>query len=175
MKFLLSLLMVAVSVVCTAKDVSMPDTGISFVAPDAFKPVSQELIDIRWRKGRAPKWAAGNESGLTTIAYDLKPNDISVAPLSDLMAHFSTTFEHVVPGILWKKKEIIELSGKSWIYFEMTSNAENVDIYNIMLLTSYGKEMLIFNINSTNEEFSKYESDLRHSVKTIKLPPLGKN
>jgi len=33
-----------------------------------------------------------------------------------------------------------------------------------MLITSYGKEMLLFNFNSTREEFSQYESELRKSL-----------
>ena len=32
----------------------------------------------------------------------------------------------------------------------------DTDIYNIMLVTSYGQEMLMFNFNSTKEDFSIY-------------------
>ncbi|SIQ23107.1 hypothetical protein SAMN05421647_10376 [Marinobacterium stanieri] len=70
----------------------------------------------------------------------------------------------------WKKQEVIHLSGRDWIYFEVTSNAIDTDIYNIMLVTSYGKEMLLFNFNSTKEDFPQYEKALRNSVNTIKIP-----
>lgn len=170
MKIILSLIVVMMSAVCTAKDIQVSDTGISFVAPDEFQPLSQDLIDAKWPQKSAPKWVVGNETASTTIAYDLKPNDISAAPLPDLMNYFKTTFDRIIPGIEWKKREVIELSGKSWVYLEMTSNAIDTDIYNIMLLTSYGKEMLIFNFNSTKKDFSKYESELRKSVTTIQLP-----
>lgn len=158
------------SAICFAKEISISDTGISFNAPDEFQPLSQNLIDAKWPQNNAPKWVVGNKSASTTIAYGLKPNDISAVPLPELMNHFKTTFDRVIPGIDWKKREIIKLSGKSWIYLEMTSNAIDTDIYNIMLVTSYGKEMLIFNFNSTKEDFSKYESELRNSAKTIHLP-----
>ncbi len=171
MKIVLSLIMIILSSASIAKEFSISDSGISFVAPDEFQPLSQDLIDIKWPQKRAPKWVVGNESGSTTIAYDIKPNDISAARMPELMNYFKTTFDRVIPGIEWKKREIIELSGKTWVYLEMTSNAINADIYNIMLLTSYGKEMLIFNFNSTKEDFPKYESALRASVQTIQLPP----
>jgi hypothetical protein len=170
MKQILSLILVMLFTVCTAKEINITNTGISFIAPDEFKPLSQELIDIKWPQKRAPKWVIGNASGTTTIAYDLKANDISNIPLPDLVAYFKKTFTRVIPGIEWKKSEIIELSGKRWGYLEMTSNAIDSDIYNIMLFTSFGKKMLIFNFNSTKDDFPNYESSLRNSVKTINLP-----
>jgi len=51
----------------------------------------------------------------------------------------------------------------------MTTNAVDTDIYNIMLFTCYKGKMLIFNFNSTREEFKKYEKDLRKSIRTIKI------
>ena len=170
MKFILSLILVTLSFALAAKEVSVSDTGISFVSPDEFQPLSQEIIDVKWPQKGAPKWVVGNESASTTIAYDLKPNDISAAPLPDIMNYFKNTFDRIIPGIEWKNREIIELSGKQWVYLEMTSNAIDTDIYNIMLLTSYGKEMLIFNFNSTKEDFTKYETKLRASIQTIQLP-----
>ncbi|KXO08343.1 hypothetical protein AKG98_1942 [Moritella sp. JT01] len=75
----------------------------------------------------------------------------------------------MIPGVEWKKKEIIELSGKKWVYLEMFSNAIDTEIHNIMLITSYGKEMLIFNFNSAKGEFPKYEDKLRASIQSIQL------
>ncbi|VAW44950.1 hypothetical protein MNBD_GAMMA04-274 [hydrothermal vent metagenome] len=170
MKIILSLILLTFSSSLFAKEVNISDTGISFIAPDEFQPLSQEIIDVKWPKKRAPKWVIGNESASTTIAYDLKPNDISTAPLPELMNYLKTNFDRLIPGIEWKKREIIELSGKNWVYLEMTSNAIDTDIHNIILLTSYGREMLMFNFNSTKEEFSKYETELRKSLRTIQLP-----
>ncbi len=170
MKFLLGLMMLTFSLASMAQAISISDSGISFAAPDEFQPVAQEIIDLKWPQKNAPKWVVGNKSASTTIAYDLKPNNISTVPLSAVMNHFKKTFDRVIPGIEWKKREIIELSGKKWLFLEMTSNAIDTDIYNIMLITSYGKKMLIFNFNSTKEDFSKYETVLRESIKSIQLP-----
>ena len=169
-KIVLYILFVIASTVSHAKDISISDSGISFVVPDEFQFLSQELIDVKWQNRNAPKWVIGNLSGSTTIAFDLKPNDISSASLPDLMSYFKTTFDRIIPGIQWIKLEIIRLSGKRWVYLEMTSNAIDTDIHNIMLITSHGKEMLIFNFNSTKEDFSKYEPELRKSITTIRLP-----
>ena len=54
MKIILSLIVVMMSAVCTAKDIQVSDTGISFVAPDEFQPLSQDLIDAKWPQKSAP-------------------------------------------------------------------------------------------------------------------------
>ncbi len=170
MKIIVSLILIVLSPVSFTKEINISDTGISFVAPNEFQQLSQEAINIKWPQKNAPKWAVGNESTSTTIAYDLKQIDVSSIPLPELMVSFKTTFDRIVPGIQWKKREIIELSGKSWGYLEMTSSLIDSNIHNIMLVTSYGKEALIFNFNSTKEDFPKYELELRQSMKTIQLP-----
>ncbi len=170
MKTVLAIIMLALSFASMAQEVHIADSGITFDAPDEFAPLPQEIIDFKWPNKRAPQWAIGNASGATTIAYDLKPNNISDAQLSELIKTFKLIFERTIPGIQWIKREIIELSGKKWMYLELTSSAVDTDIHNIMLATSHSDKMLIFNFNSTKEEFQQYESELRNSIQTIKLP-----
>lgn len=76
----------------------------------------------------------------------------------------------MIPGIAWKKNEIINHSGQKWLLMEMTSNAVDADIYNIFLMTGHQGKMLIFNFNSTKEDFPKYEAALRKSLKSVTLP-----
>lgn len=170
MKIVTGILALLISSLSIAKEVQVADTGITFQAPDNFGALSQEILDFKWPHKRAPRWVVGNDTGSTTIAFDLKPHDISGAPLKELMSVYVDGFERIVPGVQWKKQEVISLSGREWIYLELTSNAIDTDIYNIVLVTSYGKEMLVFNFNSTKEDFAKYEKTLRSSVNTIKVP-----
>ncbi len=153
-----------------ADPIKVGDTEITFEPPEGFKEVSQEIIDLKWPTNRAPKFVIGDESASTTVAYDLKPHQIPQDKLGDVQKSFTQLFERMVPGINWKKNEIIEHSGQKWIFMEMTSSAIDTDIYNIMFLTGFGDEMLVFNFNSTKENFAKYEASLRASLKSIKLP-----
>ncbi len=153
-----------------ADPIKVGDTEITFEPPEGFKEVSQEIIDLKWPTNRAPKFVVGDETASTTVAYDLKPHQIPQDKLGDVQKSFTKLFERIVPGINWKKNEIIEHSGQKWIFMEMTSSAIDTDIYNIMFLTGFGDKMLVFNFNSTKENFSKYEASLRASLKSIKLP-----
>jgi hypothetical protein len=148
-------------------EVELPDSNISFTAPDEFKPFTQKIIEAKWPARRAPEWVIGSESTSTSIAYGLKPNDISNAPLGQLMEYMKKTMSRVGPGIQWLKTEVIQINGKDWVYLELTSNAINADIHNIILVTSYEKQMVMFNFNSTKEEFPAYEDSLRASMRSI--------
>ncbi len=169
MKFVFAFILISFTFTSIAKNINITGTDISFAVPDAFKPLPQKLIDMKWPMKKAPKWVVSNESTSTSIAYDLKPNDISTVPLPKLVNYFKNTFNRIGPGVVWKKAEVIEIHGEKWVYLEFTSNAINADIYNIMLVTSYGNEMVMFNFNSTKEEFPIYEKKLRQSIQSIKL------
>ena len=153
-----------------ANPIKVGETEVTFVAPEGFKPLGKELIALKWPTNRAPAYVVGTLTGSTTIAYDLKPNKIPQKDLPEVQKSFTKLFSRIIPGIKWKKNEIIELSGQKWIMLEMTSNAVDTDIHNIMLVTGYKGKMLIFNFNSTKEDFPKHEAKLRKSLKSITLP-----
>lgn len=154
----------------SAESIKVADTEVTFEAPEDFKPLSKEIIATKWPTNQAPAYAIGTPSGATTVAYDLKPHNIPQEALPEVQKSFTELFERIIPGIAWKKNEIIEHSGQKWLLMEITSNAVDTDIYNIMLMTGYQGKMLVFNFNSTKEDFPKYEAALRKSLKSVKLP-----
>lgn len=153
-----------------AEPIKVGDTQVTFEAPEDFKPLSKEIISTKWPTNRAPAYTVGTPKGTTTVAYDLKPHGIPQESLPEVQKTFTQLFARMIPGIDWKKNEIIEHSGQNWILMEMTSNAVDTDIYNIMLMTGFEGKMLVFNFNSTKEEFPKFEAALRKSLNSIKLP-----
>ena len=152
-----------------ADPVRVGDSAASFEPPTGFRPLSQEVIDQKWASKRGPRFVVGNERATTTVAYDLKPNRIPQDRLHELQPVFEQVMERSVPGIRWVRKETIELAGQRWLFLELTSNAVDTDIHNIMLITGLGEQMLIFNFNSTRDEFPKVESALRASLRSITI------
>ncbi len=162
--------LIALSSTLFAEPIKVAGTEVSFEAPDGFKPLSKEMMAAKWPTNRAPAFAVGTPTGSTTVAYDLKPHLIPQEELPQAQKTFTELFERIIPGLAWKENKIIEHSGQKWLLMEMTSNAVDTDIYNIMFLTGFEGKMLMFNFNSTKKDFPKYEADLRESLKSIKLP-----
>jgi hypothetical protein len=167
---LLIVALFAVLPTLSADQINVAGTGVTFEVPEDFKPLSKEIIAIKWPTNRAPAYAVGTPSGKTTVAYDLKPNNIPQEALDGVQKSFTQLFERMIPGIAWRKNEIIKHSGQKWLLMEMTSNAVDTDIYNILLMTGYQGKMLVFNFNSTKEDFPKYEAALRRNLKSVTLP-----
>ena len=141
-----------------------------FDAPEGFDPLSAEMLANKWPTlNIPPQYAVGNQSGQTTIAYDLKSNpDLS---LDELMVGMIFTFNRVIADIKWIDQGFIELDGQEWIYLELTSNAVDKNIHNMMLITEMGTQLLMLNFDSTKEEFPIYEKALRESIQSIRVIP----
>ena len=150
--------------------IKVGDSEVTFAAPEGFKQLSKEHIAKKWPTDRAPVYVVGTPTGSTTVAYDFKPHQVPQEALPEVQKSFTQLFGRMIPGIDWKKNEIVEHAGQKWLLMEMTSNAVDTDIYNIMMLTGFDDKMLIFNFNSTKEDFPTYEAALRKSLKSIKLP-----
>jgi len=172
---LTTLIALSATLIASADPIKVGDTEVTFDPPTGFKPLAQEIIDVKWPTNRAPKFVVGNESASTTVAYDLKPHVIPQDKLGEVQKQFTQLFERMIPGLDWKKNEIIEHSGRKWIFMEMTSSAVDTDIHNIMMITGYDNRMLVFNFNSTKKDFPKYEKALRASLKSIKIPKANKS
>jgi hypothetical protein len=169
MNKILLILFIATSSFASAKTIQIDGGNVTFEAPDEFQALSQEIIDIKYPSNRAPKFVIGNSSASTSIAYDIKPNKIPEHEIDNARKAFSDLFPRMIPGLEWIKNEIITIDGKKWIFLEMTSHAVDTDIHNIMLITGYDNQMLLFNFNSTKEEFKKYENQLRMSIDSISI------
>ena len=162
--------LIALSPKLFADPIKVADTEITFEAPEGFKPLSKEIISTKWPTNQAPSFAVGTPSGSTTVAYDLKAHNVPQEALPEVQKSLTQFLERMIPGIDWKKNQIIDHSGQKWLLMEMTSNAVDTNIYNIMLITGFEGKMLAFNFNSTKEDFPKYEAELRKSLKSINLP-----
>ncbi len=165
--FLLSMasVLVSLSAVCYAADrITLPNSTISLESPSGFTKLSDAEMAKKFKGANAPKFATGNASRGTTIAYELKPVPVKDSELDKGLIALAGAVDKQIPGVSWVKKEIIELAGKRWIYLEMKSAASNANIHNIMLVTPFENQMLVLNFNSTTDEFPKNEKALRASL-----------
>ncbi|MET0310688.1 MAG: hypothetical protein ABW051_01430 [Burkholderiaceae bacterium] len=152
-----------------AKQIVLPGTKIAFKPPESFTELTTEEIRARWMRASPPEFVVGNATRGTTIAYGVKDQTVSEEGLEALLGQFEHTFSRLIAGIVWKKKEIAVINGKRWIYLEMTSSALDTDIHNILLCAPYGRRLVMFNFNSTREEFPRVQAALRRSIGSIAL------
>ncbi|MCA0244719.1 MAG: hypothetical protein LCI02_28260 [Proteobacteria bacterium] len=164
------LLPLCLALAAHAAEVVTPDSIVSFTVPDEFTTFSSDEIKQKWPTSASPpSFAVGNPKRSTSIAYDLKANPLRAENLDQALKAFEAVFSRIVPGIVWKRREMVELAGRKWVMMELTSNAIDSDIYNIMLITSFRGRMLTLNFNSTKRDFEQMEPALRRSVASLKV------
>ena len=159
----------SVQAALAGETINIPDSTVTFEAPTSFTPLTPEEIAAKYLRARPPKYVIGNARRTTSIGYDILPRPIKDAELEQGLDIFGTFMGRAIANLVWKRKEIVEMQGQRWIWLEMTSSAIDTDIYNIMLITPFDGRMVIFNFNSTKEEFAQNEAALRASVASIRL------
>jgi len=167
--FIVVALLVFVPFEAYAKTIKIDGGGVVFNSPVGFEPLSQRMMRAKFPSNGAPQNVIGNSLATTTIAYDIKNHKLSQTTLGYTRDDLLKTLPKLIPGLVWKQNKIIRHSGQKWIYLEMTSKAVDTGIYNIMMVTDYKGKMLMFNFNSTIEDFTRYERELRKSIFSIEI------
>ena len=152
-----------------AATVTVPDTDVTFRAPEGFTSLSRQELDIKFPSKTGPSFAVGNERRTTTVAYDVKDVAITIEALESQLNALGEAMGRAIPGVAWVDRKIVQIGGQSWAYFEMTSTAIDADIHNIVLMTPFRGKMIVFNFNATKSDFVKLESELRASIQSIDL------
>ena len=157
------------SSVLPAAEVEIPGTKVRFEVPEGFTPLEQHEIDIKFPSKSAPRYVLGNERRTTTVAYDLKAVPITAEALEEQLDAIGDSMGRVIPGFVSIRREIREINGAHWAYFEMGSSAIDTDIHNIVLMLPYEGQMVVLNFNATKADFAALEAALRSSVASIRI------
>jgi len=169
-KILTTLLVTLVlTLTAQAKNFSINEGAISFDAPDGFELMSDELIMIKYPKGNPPSHALINDTTETSIVFDLRGGELPQDDIEKTRMAYESTYKRLVGGFELKANKTAKIAGQKWAQLEFLSNTVDSQVYNIMLVTGYKKQMLIFNFNSTLKEFETYEKKFRKSIKSITL------
>ncbi len=163
---------IILSLPCFAGErVNLFDGKLSFELPDGFSMMPKEIAKIKYpMEANRPKYIYSNSKTTTSIAINLtESSSLQPQQLTEFRSLMEQSLARMIPGLRWIKKEFITLNGTEWARLELISNAIDTDIHNIMLMTSFEGKPLMFNFNSTKEEYSSVEKELNASILSIKL------
>lgn len=149
--------------------VSMAGGKVSFAPPDGFRAMTEGEIKIKYPRGNAPQYVYSNDQMDVSIAIIFSPQPVTLEGLPQLKAAMEQTLPRLIPGHNWLTREIVEINGRPWVHFEMTSFAIDTDIHNEMYLTAFEGKMLGFNFNSTEAQHNRYKDALQKSRDTMRV------
>jgi hypothetical protein len=138
--------------------VSLADGRVAFEMPVGFRPLTAEEIALKYPSGNPPDYAYANERADVSIAVTFSESAVPPTGLPELRAAMEQLLPRLVPGLQWLAREIVEIGGREWVHFELTSFAVDTDIHNNMYLTSFDGRMLGINMNSTAGAYQSIRS-----------------
>lgn len=158
-----------VSGLAGAATISIPDIG-TFEAPDGYTALSKEEITALYtRGGNPPTFAIGNEDRTVMMSYQVRAITVPADQLPEAKATVETSMAQSLPGLVWKKTDIVKRQGRSWLYFEHVSPGPDYDTHNIFLWIPLAQKSLFLNFSCPKDDFPKMEPVFRQSLRSISL------
>lgn len=150
--------------------VALYDGMVSFVPPQEFSRLSEEVISAKFPEAKGPGIVYGNSKTTVSIAVTYPPQRVlRPEQLPDFKSFMESLIEKQKEGMQWLRKEFVEINGQRWIHFEFISQAVDTKIHNHMYLTSLDERALMFNFNATVEDYDGHKDALERSKDSIRI------
>ena len=100
-----------------------------------------------------------NASRGTNVAIDWArwpTNEQGESPLLTLLAKYSQAFPELAPGLVWQRKETIDIAGREWLYLEFTVPLREALVYNSYYAAVSGGQVVLRDANVAEPECSLF-------------------
>ena len=172
-KFLIGLVLMALSGGALAVDVVTPGGTISVSLPADFTALNKKEIQVKFaRNGQLPVAAFGNSGRSSTVAVSwgqLGDSALSSDQLPQLSKQLHESFDQQLPGIRWINSEVRQIGGKSWILLENTTPSRDGRVHNQIYCTDLKGNLLMLNLNTTEAEHPAYAKAFKAAAESLKV------
>lgn len=149
---------------------SLYDGQVAFVLPDGFTRMADEIADKKYARGTRPKYIYADAKTTTSIAVGVAEGaEVAPEQLGEFKVFMEKTFERMIPGARWIKKDYLTIANTKWARLELMGNAVDTEIHNVVLISVIDRKPLLFNFNSTKEDFPRLEKALLKSIDSIRI------
>jgi hypothetical protein len=162
--------------VARAEDVSILDGAVTLTIPEGYSRLSPSEMSVKFsRTNRPPLAAFADADRNASIAFTLSKqrNPFSEAQLPEFLDAMEQLFPRMMPGLVWHKREVIEISGRKWGRLHLSGHALDTDVTNDMYFTSFRGDIFGVNLNATAGRWGAAEPALAKAFRTIKVRELA--
>jgi hypothetical protein len=123
---------------------------------------------VKFPNANRPQFIYSNEDANVSITITLSAgSSVTESELPDFKNTMENFLTRMTPGIRWISKGYVTINNVRWVKLEMTSNAVDTTIRNIMLITSLNGKPLMLNFNSTENEYPYFKEALDESMNSL--------
>lgn len=145
------------------------DGAVSIKLPSNFTRMDKELIKQKYPSEKAPKEVYTDPTGAVNFAFKYSEDKLSDADLPKFREFMVRLIGRQYPKATWHQKDIRKINGKMGLVLELTTQAIDTDVRNLMLVISVKGRLLVVSFNVTKELEKQWLAIGRTSIESIKI------
>lgn len=142
---------------------------VTLLLPKEFKPMSEEMLKVKYPSERRPTLVFSNERGSVNLALNHTRNSLPADRLAAFHKGMETTFKRLYPSAKWFRSERVNLNGREFFVMEFRTPAIDTEVRNLMAGTSLDGRLLLFSFNVTKELEKEWLNAGTRMIESIKV------
>lgn len=127
------------------------DGQVTLLTPQDFRPMSEDMLALKYPSVRPPKEVLTNERGSINIAFNHTDNAMRPDQVAAFHPALERMFRNLYPSARWNRSEVVTRDGQACVVLDLWTPAVDTEVRNLMLATSVEGRLLIVSFNVTRE------------------------
>lgn len=133
------------------------DGKLEILMPKGWKPMSEEMVKIKYPGARPPKLVYSDNTGGISLALNHTESKATADNLEKYKEVLKGSLENAYPDATWEETGIKEVNGKKVGFFKVITDTPKDKIYNYMLFTDLDGKLLICSFNCTEKKMKEWK------------------
>ena len=156
-KFLTSILLTGIVFQTELEKLSLIDNKIEILVPKGWKPMSEDLIKIKYPGARPPKLVYSDVTGGISMAFNHTESKATQAELETYKGMLKGVMNNAYPDAEWLEDGMKEINGKKVGYYKVITNTPSGKIFNQIFFTDLEEKLLLCSFNCVESKMEKWK------------------
>jgi len=157
-KFLAAISLIGILLPVELEKRTLLDNKIEILVPKDWKPMSEELIKIKYPGAKPPTYVLSDVSGGISLAFNHIDSRATQEHIETYKGYLKKSLEDAFEDEEWIEDGIKEINGKKVGFFKLITNTASGKIYNQMFFTDLDGKLLIISFNVVENKMKDWKA-----------------
>jgi hypothetical protein len=134
------------------------DNKIEILVPKDWKPMSEDLIKIKYPGAKPPTYVLSDVSGGISLAFNHTDSRATQGQVETYKGYLKKSLEDAFEDEEWIDDGIKEINGKKVGFLKLVTNTSSGKIYNQMFFTDLDGKLLIISFNVVENKMKDWKA-----------------
>jgi len=171
-KFLTAISLIGIFLPVELEKRTLLDNKIEILVPKGWKPMSEDLIKIKYPGSKPPKYVLSDVSGGISLAFNHTDSRATQEQVETYKGFLKKSLESAFEDEEWIEEGIKEINGRKVGLFKLITNTSSGKIYNQMFFTDLDGKLLIISFNVVENKMKDWKTVADEIMNSLALKPL---